>query len=158
MQIVFENSKYELVVADVIQFLEAQGFRVTTEFSVSVPEEPDEDVKGAGEPEKAKPAKGSKKGKPEKEPDEGVKGTGEPEETPETETGVEAQDTETVEEVDGAMAKSKEIDILMKLYNDGKSSAVKDLLAEFDVKKFGDLPDDRGHELLTRTHELADAA
>lgn len=146
IKIEFSNEEYPLVVADIIQFLESNGFHVTTHM-------PEQDDTGTGEPEteapkdeeKEKPKRGKakKEPEPEKEPD--------PEPEP-------ADNAKGQSEPDGATAKSMAIDILMKMYNDGKTSAVKELLTEFDVKKFGELPDERGHDLLKRANEMDDAA
>ena len=67
---------------------------------------------------------------------------------------VEAPKLEPVK-VDPAAAKQDAIDLLMKAYNDGKSKEVKDLLGEFGVKKFGELDESKGPDLLERAKELA---
>ena len=55
---------------------------------------------------------------------------------------------------DPAEAKREAIDALMSLYNDGKAEDVKALLVKFGVKKFGEIPDERGVELLSAANDL----
>lgn len=97
-----------------------------------VPEKP-----AKAKPKSAKKPKPKAKAKPEPEPET------EPEQNPESEADQSPAD-----------AKIEAIEILMKIYDEGGAVALKGLLSEFGIKKFGEVPDDRGPELLERANSL----
>ncbi len=66
--------------------------------------------------------------------------------------------TEQVEELspsDPTEDKKDAIKLLMDIYKAGKVTEVKDLLSDFGVSKFGDIPDEKGTQLLDAAKELA---
>ena len=50
--------------------------------------------------------------------------------------------------------KKEAIAILMELYNRNKKDEVKALLEAFGVKKFGEIPDEKGPDLLEASNKL----
>lgn len=117
---------------DLISELEARGFTVTED--------------GKGEPEKPKTRKPRNKTKAKSEP----ASEPEPKEAPEEPEKVKG-------DLSDADAFSKGMDLMMKVYeNDEARGAVRDLLADFDVKSFNDLSEDKGPELLKKAQELAE--
>ena len=143
MKIEFEGNSFGEVLVQILDFVSNLNVDIfsddeteqVTEQDVApvVPEEPPID-------KKSKTKQASPKPDPEPEPE---KAADEPDPVP-----------EEAPEQDPAAAKQEAIDILMALYNDGKAADVKTLLGEFGVKKFGEISDDRGVDLLSRANDL----
>ena len=133
MKITFEGTGLYDVIAQMEAFI-MDAMPNSYSGSETVPEEV------AEEPKPEKPKKSPKKAaKPEPEKDEA--------------------EPEVDSDKDPAEAKREAIDALMSLYNDGKAEDVKALLVKFGVKKFGEIPDERGVELLDAANDLCkDAA
>ncbi len=129
MKIQFEGDNFAAVLTQMVDFLSNLNIDILPD-DTPVPQ-PYEQHDNMVEDEPAE--------EPEPEPTEEPEGEPEP---PETET-------------DPAEAKQEAIDKLMELYNDGMAKEVKDLLTEFGVKKFGEIPEEKGPDLLARAKEIA---
>jgi hypothetical protein len=99
----------------------------------------------AQEPEK--PKKTRKRKKPAAKEVEAETPDETPDEAPEPEP-------EKAPEMEPAEAKKQAIDILIELYNENRQADVKKLLTEFGVKKFGEVPDEKGNDLLAKATDL----
>ena len=158
MKIEIEGTYHEIV-AEMVAFVEGAGFTL-----IHSTQEQYQDVASVPVvPEPAPvPPKQSKTSKPKtKKAKASEKET--PPDTPASDdnavpadASADGADTETEEsptapadeDIPAAAAKQMAIDILMELYNNGKAAEVKKLLAGYDVKKFGEVPEARGPALL----------
>lgn len=128
MKIEFEGNTFEEIVLDMMKMLMDTGFvdQVTT-----APEAQTEQATGTEEPE-----------------------------SEETKDLVDSPVENSVEEPEpeperpASELKKEAIDILMALYSDGKAAEVKTLLKDFGVKKFGEVPDSKAKDLLSRAQDM----
>ena len=134
MKITFEGENVVEVANEMAIFLTQFGFAIAGQIAPQEPGNPEVDT----DPETDQH---SPNADPEETPPEDQAEDGEP--VPEPEPDISPED-----------AKKQAIDILMEAYGDGKRDAVKELLAAFGVKKFGEVEDDKGPDLLKAAEEL----
>lgn len=140
MKLTFEGQTL-IVIADQMAAMLIGLDHPSTQRVVLVDPEPEVEVEPKPEPKKRK---SRAKPKPATEDADILAAAAEP--VPEPEQDVSVED-----------CKKEAIAILMELYNDGKKDEVKALLEAFGVKKFGEIPDEKGPDLLEAANKLKEA-
>ena len=155
MEVRFAGEMPEIIL-EMERFLNQCGYELVfgeNMLTTDIPDQPEKsDASGTGEPEKPKKKTTRKKKAAPKEEQHSKNADTNSE--PESSENSGEPETDPAAEMSAADAKKEGLAILMDLYNNGKQDDVKALLGDFGVKKFGEVPEERGHELLGRAQDL----